>query len=118
MIAGDQNADPVDGDSVPGAAQQLLTAPRVIDPGPTSAGGAEAARLQGGANLTHAGDQHLDTADFNDEAPGNLRVDYVLPARPMRVVGSGVFWPLADDELARLSAASDHHAVWADVRLR
>ena len=69
MIMGDQNSDPVDGDSVPGAAQQILTARRVIDPGPTSAGAVEAATTQGGANATHRGDPRFDTADFSDPHP-------------------------------------------------
>ena len=59
VVAGDQNSDPVDGDSVPGAIQQLIGHPRIDDPLPTSAGAVEAAALQGGANLTHEGDPAL-----------------------------------------------------------
>jgi hypothetical protein len=112
VIVGDQNSDPFDGDSLPGAAQQILTAPRVLDPAPGSDGAAEA------ANPGHEGDPRLDTADFGEPEPGNLRVDYVLPSRPMEVLGSGVFWPVAADPLARLNDASDHHAVWVDLRVR
>jgi endonuclease/exonuclease/phosphatase family metal-dependent hydrolase len=111
VILGDQNSDPLDGDSLPGAAGQILTAPRVIDPAPGSDGAAEA------ANPGHRGDPRLDTADFSDPVPGNLRVDHVLPSQPMEVVGSGVFWPVAADPLARLNDASDHHATWVDLRL-
>lgn len=118
VIMGDQNSDPFDGDSLPGAAQQILTASRVIDPMPGSDGGVEAAAVQGGPNLTHSGDPRLDTADFSEPVPGNLRVDYVLPSRPMAVRGSGVFWPVAADPLARLNDASDHHLVWVDVAVR
>jgi hypothetical protein len=118
VIVGDNNSDPFDGDSVPGAAEQLLTAHRVIDSAPASDGAAEAAQLQGGPNLTHRGDPRLDTADFGEPAPGNLRVDYVLPSRPMEVVDSGVFWPVSADPLARLNDASDHHATWVDLRVR
>ena len=90
VILGDQNADPLDGDSVAQAIDQLLDHPRITDPQPTSAGAAEAAVLQGGANLTHRGDPALDTADFNDNpAPGNLRADYVLPSRDLRVLDAG-----------------------------
>ena len=81
MILGDQNADPLDGDSFDDAILQLLNHPRIEDPLPTSAGAVEAAALQGGANLTHEGDPAYDTADFADGAPGNLRADYVLPSR-------------------------------------
>ncbi|MQA10347.1 MAG: endonuclease/exonuclease/phosphatase family protein [Pseudonocardiaceae bacterium] len=115
VVAGDQNSDPVDGDSVPGAARQLLRAHRVLDPLPGSAGGVEASRLQGGVNGEHRGDPYFDTADFPDEEPGNLRVDYVLPSLPLLPVSSGVFWPEVDDELARLNDTSDHHLVWVDL---
>lgn len=122
VVAGDQNADPYDGDSVDGAIWQLLGSPKVTRrPAPASEGGPEASVLQGGANLTHEGDPAYDTADFADGAPGNLRVDYVLPSRPFRVTGSGVFWPTTDDPLYRLTGAfpfptSDHRMVWVDVR--
>ena len=118
VIMGDQNSDPFDGDSLAGAAQQILTANRVIDPMPGSDGGVEAAAVQGGPNLTHDGDPRVDTADFSEPAPGNLRVDYVLPSRPLQVRGSGVFWPTAADPLSRLNDASDHHLVWVDLRVR
>jgi Endonuclease/Exonuclease/phosphatase family len=132
VIAGDQNSDPLDGDSLPGAAQQLLENPRInaTDP-PASAGGPEAAALQGGANLTHRGDPAFDTADFSDAAPGNLRADYVLPRRNIRIVDSAVFWPVQADPLFRLTGVfdnaqwgavggfptSDHRLVWADLDL-
>ena len=121
VIAGDQNADPLDGDSVPGAAQLLLEHPRVnTSATPASSGAVDAAERQGGANLTHRGDPALDTADFADSAPGNLRVDYVLPSRPLRFVDAAVFWPTADDPLFRLVGdfpfpSSDHRLVWIDV---
>jgi Endonuclease/Exonuclease/phosphatase family len=128
VIAGDQNADPEDGDSVDAAIDQLLRHPRVIDPEPTSAGGAEAVD-QGGANLTHEGNPALDTADFADGAPGNLRVDYVLPSKGTKVVGAGIFWPVDGDPLYRLTGdydptrwpftgvpTSDHRQVWVDLR--
>ncbi len=115
VIAGDQNADPFDGDSVDGAARQLLEAHRVVDPRPGSSGAVEAARRQGGANRHHDGPARLDTADFADDSPGNLRVDYVLPSRPLVPVGAGVFWPVSRSELARLNDASDHHLVRVDV---
>jgi hypothetical protein len=123
VIAGDQNSDPVDGDSVPGAVQQLIDNPRIEDPLPTSAGGPEAAQLQGGANLTQQGNPIYDTADFSDTAPGNLRADYVLPDRRLKVEGAGIFWPVQSDPLFRLTGVfpfptSDHRSVWLDVKLR
>lgn len=123
VILGDQNADPLDGDSVAAAIDQLLGHPRITDPMPTSAGAAEAAVLQGGANLTHEGDPALDTADFNDNpAPGNLRADYVLPSRDLRVLDAAVFWPVQADPLSALTGtfpfpSSDHRLVWVDLRV-
>jgi len=123
VVAGDQNSDPRDGDSVPGAIQQLLDHRRVTDPRPASRGATEAAALQGGANTTHEGNPRLDTADFADTQPGNLRVDYVLPSRDLRVRDAGVFWPVQGNPLSRLTGtfpfpSSDHRLVWVDVVVR
>lgn len=118
VVAGDQNSDPLDGDSTPGSIDRLLDAPRVTDTEPTSEGAVIAAAEQGGANDEHLGDPALDTGDFFDGDPGNLRVDYVLPSRGLRATDSGVFWPVPDDDLARLNDATDHHLVWVDLMLR
>ena len=123
VIAGDQNADPLDGDSVDAAIDQLLGNKRIVDPLPTSDGAVEAAALQGGANATHRGDPAFDTADFADTAPGNLRADYVLPSRKLRVADAGVFWPVSSDPLSALTGtfpfpSSDHRLVWVDLELR
>jgi hypothetical protein len=125
VIMGDQNSDPFDGDSVPGAVQQLLDNPRVnTSLTPASPGGPEQAVLQGGANLTHRSDPAFDTADFVDvPGPGNLRADYVLPSRNLRMLGGAVFWPLSTDPLFRLVGTfpfptSDHRLVWVDVSVR
>ena len=123
VIAGDQNSDPLDGDSVPGAIQQLLDHPRVdTSVTPDSEGAVEASALQGGANLTHRSDPRFDTADFSDTAPGNLRADYVLPSRSLRVLDAAVFWPTLADPLSRLTGvfpfpSSDHRLVWVDARV-
>jgi hypothetical protein len=138
VVAGDQNSDPLDGDSLrdasgnPIAIQPLLNSPRVNDKTtPSSAGAAEATALQGGANATHLGDPKYDTADFSDTAPGNLRADYVLPSRQIKISDSAVFWPVRSDPLSRLTGVfdgatwgavggfptSDHRLVWADLDL-
>jgi Endonuclease/Exonuclease/phosphatase family len=123
VIAGDQNSDPLDGDSIPGSIQQLLDHRR-IDASviPSSEGAVEQAALQGGINLIHRSDPRYDTADFADGAPGNLRADYVLPSRNLDVVDAGVFWPLTTDPLFDLIGVfpfptSDHKPVWIDVEL-
>ena len=120
VVLGDLNADPFDGDSTGNAARQLLRNPLISRrPVPASEGGIEAAALQGGENDTHRGDPAFDTADFGDAAPspGNLRVDYVLPSRQLRVKRAGVFWPTQADPLAALAAVSDHRLVYVDIKL-
>ncbi|MEM6904693.1 MAG: endonuclease/exonuclease/phosphatase family protein [Pseudomonadota bacterium] len=123
VVLGDLNADPVDGESRAEGIGALLSHPRVQDPLPTSAGARQAAS-QGGANAKHQGKAERDTADWRDKpGPGNMRVDYALPSVDLEVVGSGVFWPRADNPLARLvkggfpPASSDHRLVWVDIRL-
>ena len=121
VIAGDQNSDPLDGDSIPGAIQQLTEHPLInTEVTPDSEGAVQASALQGGANLTHQSDPRFDTADFSDTAPGNLRADYVLPRVNLRIQDAGVFWPTQDDPLYRLTGAfpfpsSDHRLVWVDL---
>jgi hypothetical protein len=123
VIAGDQNSDPLDGDSIPGSIQQLLEHPLVnTKVTPRSEGAVEAALLQGGANTTHRSDPAFDTADFADTAPGNLRADYVLPRKNLQIVDAAVFWPVQADPLFSLVGvfpfpSSDHRLVWIDVRV-
>jgi 3-phytase len=131
VIAGDENSDPVDGDSVPGAIQQLLDLPVVnTSVTPESAGGTYWGDVQDALNDTHEGDPKYDTADFCDTAtpppcsgPGNLRADYVLPRVDLPIQRSGIFWPVPPDPLVRLTGtgfpvpSSDHRLVWVAVRL-
>jgi 3-phytase len=127
VIAGDQNSDPLDGDSRPGAIQQLLEHPLINErTAPASEGAVQQTALQGGANTTHRSDPRFDTADFADGAPGNLRADYLLPRVSIRILSSAVFWPRNTDPLFRLVGVfnpsflggfptSDHRLVWADL---
>ncbi|WP_017572682.1 endonuclease/exonuclease/phosphatase family protein [Nocardiopsis halotolerans] len=121
VIAGDLNADPVNGDSHPDAITRLLEHPAITDVRPASQGGRGAAQRRDAADGAHAGDPSLDSADFRDESgPGNLRVDYVLPSRTLTARASGVFWPTVDDPLFRLTGdrpfpSSDHRLVWVDL---
>ncbi|MBC8108118.1 MAG: endonuclease/exonuclease/phosphatase family protein [Anaerolineae bacterium] len=126
VIMGDLNADPNDGGSVPGAIQQLLDHPKVDGKFvPRSAGGTEASSRDGGNNASHKSQPDEDTADFGDtgNGPGNLRCDYVLPSKDLKVLGGAVFWPPSSDPLHRLvemkptAATSDHRLVYIDVQL-
>ncbi|HDR27890.1 endonuclease/exonuclease/phosphatase family protein [Rhodovulum sp.] len=120
VVLGNANLDPADGDGRSAAMAAFLADPRLTDPMPRSEGGALAAAVQGGVNATHRGDPALDTADWDDAAPGdpgNLRVDYVLPSADLTVTGAGVFWP-ADGPMAEtVAAASRHRLVWVNLRL-
>ncbi len=124
VIAGDQNSDPLDGDSIPGSIQQLTEHPLInTKETPDSPGAVEQSGLQGDANDSHLSDPAFDTADFNDNpAPGNLRADYVLPRKNLKIDDAGVFWPLSTDPLFPLVGtfpfpSSDHRLVWIDVKV-
>lgn len=111
VLAGNLNLDPMDSEGRPEALARIMA--HVTDPLPRSPGGAAA---RGGVNDGHKGDPALDTGDWSDDKPpGNLRVDYVLPAKGLKVLGSGVLWP-ADGPLAEAAlAASAHRLVWVDL---
>lgn len=102
VVMGDCNADPVKGDSVPGAAQQL------------TAHGLVNAQLVPSAQ--RYGNGTTNTADFAQD----LRVDYVLPSRAgWQVLDGAVYWPVGAHPQAALvtnANASDHRLVWLDVR--
>lgn len=131
VIAGDQNSDPLDGDSIPGSIQQLLDNPRInTTVTPSSVGGTEWSEVQNFLNDGHRSDPAFDTADFCDtpvfppcSGPGNLRADYVLPSRQLRIVDAGVFWPEPGHPLVYLTGtgfpvpSSDHRLVWVDVQV-
>ncbi|MEL7075050.1 MAG: phytase [Cyanobacteria bacterium J06582_2] len=131
VVMGDQNADPFDGDSTDDAILQLLDNPLInTSDTPDSEGGEAASIRQNEVNDTHEGNPAFDTADFNDETSGNLRVDYVLPSADLDISDSGVFWTAEDDPLFRLVGdfdpasdsfngfpASDHRLVFTDVSL-
>ena len=114
VVLGDLNADPVDGDSYNQAIRQLLEHARVHpavwldDRVPRSEGG----KFQKPRNPPHSGDPAEDTAAWG------LRVDYVLPARELEILRSGVFWPNHDEtEATWLKPSSDHRLVWVDLKL-
>jgi len=125
VIAGDQNSDPFDGDSIPGSAQLLLDSPLVNSKvTPASQGAVDRALAQNENNDTHISDPAFDTADFSEASfggPGNLRADYVLPSKALQIRDAAVFWPADDDPLSRLTGpgfpavSSDHRLVWVDV---
>ncbi|MBC8350753.1 MAG: endonuclease/exonuclease/phosphatase family protein [Planctomycetes bacterium] len=118
VIAGDMNADPLDGDSTSNAINQLLAHPLVNSHMiPNSRGAIEKARRDGGANDRHRNDSAYDTSDFNDRSVGNLRLDYTLPSKSLTALDAGVFWPFNGESGRELVAASDHRLTWIDINL-
>ena len=123
VIMGDLNGDPHDGQGQEGIAR-LLACSRIAEaPIPESDGGEEQAALQGGVNAAHRGNPRYDTLDAADEeGPGNLRLDYVLPASELESVASGVFWPKNRDRYFPLVGtfpfpSSDHRLVWRNINV-
>lgn len=116
IIAGDQNADPVDGASHLNAIGQLLEHP-LVNSGcePVSKGAVEASKNQAGKNLEHQGNPAADTGDFNDQYAGNMRIDYVLPSVTLKVVGCGVYWPGEGEAGHEWIGVTDHRLVWVDI---
>jgi hypothetical protein len=111
VLLGRANLDPADGEGRRAAIAALLAHPALQDPAPRSAGGAAQP-----PRPDHAGDPALDTVAW--QGPGPLRVDYVLPARALRVVASGVHWPApGTPEAARAEAAGPGRAVWVELDL-
>ena len=140
VIMGDQNADPVDGDSDKGdpslgrgAINQILTQPNVnLAATPFGAGGVETAygkKDSDPAAFNQFGDPGHDTSLFG------LRVDYVLPSDNLAIERLGVFYPDSQDPQGREVflpqgtfetdkanggfdyKTSDHRAVYVDVDL-
>ena len=122
VILGDLNSDPIDGSGISMGIIDLLNSPRVSSTFvPKSQGAIEASMLQGKANQKHKANAASDTGDFNDNEPGNLRIDFVLPSSNCKVVDGGVFWPTVDQLKGidpKLADASDHHLVWLDIALK
>jgi len=115
VILGDLNSDPVDGDSVPGAMDQLLKRPRVDSSFiPASVGGKLATAHKTDPNSVGRGDPAHDTSEFGDFQ--NLRVDYALPSQGLTVIDGSVFWPAPGQPGSEAVTATDHRSVWIDIR--
>lgn len=114
VVIGNANLDPMDGQGMTGAMANFLANPLIQDPKPASIGAKIA------ADPTHRGNPATDTADWEGENPGNLRVSYVLPSAEWRVTDAGVFWPAPDNPNSVLLgedglAAGPHRLVWVDL---
>jgi endonuclease/exonuclease/phosphatase family metal-dependent hydrolase len=116
VVLGDLNCDPVDGEKVAGAIEQLLANPR-IDASftPTSQGGPHAIRQFPDQHTRNQGNPSHVTANFTGEGHGCLRIDYALPSKDLLVVEGGVFWPVPGEAGSEAVTASDHRPVWIDI---
>jgi endonuclease/exonuclease/phosphatase family metal-dependent hydrolase len=108
VLLGDLNSDPADGAGPREAILGLLNHQRVQDPQQASEGAAE----QSGKNRQHQGEAKLDTADFGSQ---NMRVDFVLPSKELRLIDQGVFWPKQSDPRSKWLSATDHRLVWVTI---
>ncbi len=101
-VAATLNVDPDRGEGRREVLRSLLDHPALQDPAPSGPAG------------------RTETADWDEPAPGDLRVDYILPAAGLDVMGSGVIWPEEDESVLGITAdtaatASDHRLVWVDI---
>lgn len=117
VVLGDLNADPHDaGAEELYAIGQLLDHPRVnADHPPTSEGAVASSQAIQNLNSDQKGPAEQDTANFSGDHFTNLRVDYVLPSRDLKVIDTGVFWPVPGKPGAEAIKATDHRLVWMDV---
>ncbi len=112
VIMGDLNADPLKGETVGGkrAIDLLLKHPRVQDPTPSAAGGAEDEKASPGAPKFW----ERKTCHFG-------RIDYCLPSKNLEFTSTGIFWPSKSSPdhvlVANPNASSDHRLVWIDIKL-
>ena len=117
VVLGDLNADPLDGDGVREPIRSLVGSKQLAgDPQQKSAGGVAASHGSAELNVAHHSDPALDTGDFGRDGHSNLRIDYALPSKELKILGGGVHWPAPGEEGAEEVKASDHRMVWVDVQ--
>ncbi|TQV73191.1 endonuclease/exonuclease/phosphatase family protein [Aliikangiella marina] len=108
VILGDLNASPVEGDSYPGAIEQLILHDTIND---SIVPGSEGGKLN----------QPSNPYAINHTAEWGMRVDYVLPSADLKVSANGVFWPAKHEQNKHLvedrKASSDHRLVWVDLKV-
>ena len=90
VIVGGANLDPERGDGRRGAILGLLNHPEVQDPFPND----------------------TITVNWSDIGLGEMRYDYILPARSLTTVGHGAIWPEKQSE-----TESRHALIWVDVEM-
>lgn len=128
VIIGDLNADPDDGESKPGAVQQLLES-ALIHPSQPEGDGLDSDGLPpdetsynpSGANFV----RNTLKSGIGETSPGGfqLQLDYILPSKTLALAEpgeglrtAGVFWSRLGTTAWKLQrTASDHHFLWTDL---
>ncbi|MEM9147547.1 MAG: hypothetical protein AAGC57_15275 [Pseudomonadota bacterium] len=115
-FVGDYNADPFDGDSVDGSAEQIVDSTLVIDTTTNediTPAGLGSLDQPSGFNATQVGNARFDKVDFGfnsdnsaeNVSPGNLHVDCSLPSEAgFQYVDGAVLWPAADDAFSSVTS--------------
>lgn len=128
VIAGDLNADPIQGDGDLTAINDLQKSPLVNihatigSQTPTSKGGPECFDL----DICTGDNKNTPYIDHITSKSG-LRLDHVIPSENLTVTDSGVFWPASNEDGYHLvydkelgnskGVSSDHRLVWVDFDL-
>jgi hypothetical protein len=100
VIVGDLNADPDEGSSLRDPIDTLLaTSPRIA------------------MDVVPMADEAVEGLDMDDTAAFKLRVDYVIPARGIRVRGAGVWRRNPILNAPGQGFPSDHYPVWMDLEV-
>lgn len=104
VLLGHANQDPNRSEGIKSGIRGLLADPRVADPMPLRTG-------------APPGDPPEATVEWPRVDPPQMRVSYVLPSRDLRVVASGVHWPMTGEGARLLELASRHRMVWVDLQI-
>jgi hypothetical protein len=118
MVIGDLNADPDDGDGLPGAIQQVLEHPSVVAWFPEGHG---TKGDNGQYNTYLSGCGNDDGVVVNPTQKFQMQLDYILPSQNIGEPSAGaIFWPdfmAEQDDFALRCYASDHSYMFADVTI-
>ena len=96
---------------------QLLKSPQVNSTfTPTSEGGPLTVEQHKSQFKKNSGNPAHVTSNFTVEGHGCLRIDYALPSAGLGIEHGGVFWPKPGDPGTDAITATDHRAVWIDVK--
>ena len=123
VIAGDQNSDPLDGDSIPGSTQQLLDNPRINASSPPDQrrrrrGDRAAGRREPDPRVAAAVRHRRLRRQRTRQPAGRLRAAEPTAGDPrLGRVLAGARRPVVPADLVFPAQPTDHRMVWVDVHL-